>query len=35
MANVISDYIDDNEGELDDETLSEIAKYCKDGVMKN
>lgn len=34
MANVISDYIDDNEGELDDETLSEIAKYCKDGVIE-
>src|SRR5690606_20756097 len=34
MANVISDYIDNNEGELDDETLSEIAKYCKDGVIE-
>lgn len=34
MANVISDYIDDNEGELDDETLTEIAKHCKDDVIE-
>ena len=33
MANVISDYIDDNEGELDDETLTEIAKHCNDEVV--
>lgn len=33
MANVISDYIDDNEGNLDDEALTEIAKHCNDEVV--